>query len=55
MVMRGYMVKRRKDRLSHMIFLGAQISFDIHIMPIFQNTKFLGHQRSMKVSLRSVI
>ena len=24
------MVKNRKDRLSHIIFLGAQLSFDIH-------------------------
>ena len=30
MVMRGHMVKNSKDRLSHMISLGAQLSFDIH-------------------------
>ena len=30
MVMRGHMVKSRKERLSHMISLGAQLSFDIH-------------------------
>ena len=29
-VMTGRMVKSRKDRLSHMISLGAQLSFDIH-------------------------
>ena len=30
MVMRGHMVKGRKERLSHMICLGAELSFDIH-------------------------
>ena len=30
MVMRGQKVKSRKERLSHMISLGAQLSFDIH-------------------------
>ena len=30
MVMGGHMVKNSKDRLSHMISLGAQLSFDIH-------------------------
>ena len=30
MVMRGHMVKNRKGSLSHLISLGAQLSFDIH-------------------------
>ena len=30
MVMRNHMVKNRKERLSHIISLGAQLSFDIH-------------------------
>ena len=30
MVMGGHMVKNSKDRLSHMISLGAQLSFDMH-------------------------
>ena len=30
MVMRGHMVKNRKERFSHIISLGAQLSFDIH-------------------------
>ena len=30
MVIRGHMVNSRKERLSHMIPLGAQLSFDIH-------------------------
>ena len=30
MVMRGHMVKNRKERLSRIISLDAQLSFDIH-------------------------
>ena len=39
MVMRGHMVKSKKEWLSHMISLGAQLSFDIH-HAMFQNNKF---------------
>ena len=30
MVMRGHMVKNSKEMLSHMICMGAQLSFDMH-------------------------
>ena len=30
MVMRGHMVKNSKEMLSHLICMGAQLSFDIH-------------------------
>ena len=33
------MVNNRKERLSHMISLGAQLSFDIHYV-MFQNARF---------------